>query len=64
MEKIEYILLCVESVYVKMWEGLFYRETPTAMSKRPNQAPKASGHSSDFGSRPPCLRPEFGLSKL
>ena len=55
------IELCVESVYVKMWEGLFYRETPTTMSKRSNQAPKASGRSSDFRSRPPCLRPEFEL---
>ena len=48
MEKIEYIELSVESVYVKMWEGLFYRETPTAMVKAPE--PGSQG-----------LRPQFGL---
>ena len=35
MEKIEYIELCVESVYVKMWEGPSYREPPTAIVKAP-----------------------------
>jgi hypothetical protein len=48
MEKMEYIELCVESVYVKMWEGLCYRETLTTMVKVPDPGPQG-------------LRPEFGL---
>jgi hypothetical protein len=46
MEKIEYIELCVKSVYLKRWEGPSYREPPTAMVK----------------AGPKGLRPEFGLS--
>jgi hypothetical protein len=43
--KIEYIELCVESVYLKRWEGPYYRELPIAMVK----------------AGPKGLRPEFGL---
>jgi hypothetical protein len=64
MEKIEYIELYMESVYVKRWEGPSYREPPTAIVKAPEPGPKALDRTSDFGSRLPCLRPEFGLSKL
>ena len=40
MEKIEYIELCVEKIYVKMWEGPCYRETPTAMVKALEPGPQ------------------------
>ena len=46
--EIEYIELCVESVYVKMWEGPYYREPPTAIVKAPEPGPQG-------------LRPNFGL---
>ena len=39
MEKIECIELCVESVYVKRWEGPSYREPPTAIVKAPETRP-------------------------
>jgi hypothetical protein len=48
MEKIEYIELCVESVYVKRWEGPSYREPLTAIVKVPEPGPQG-------------LRPNFGL---
>ena len=48
MEKLEYIELCVESVYVKRWEGPSYREPPTAIVKAPEPGPQG-------------LRPDFGL---
>jgi hypothetical protein len=48
MEKMEYIELCVESVYVKRWEGLSYREPPTAIVKAPEPGPQG-------------LRPNFRL---
>ena len=48
MEKIEYIELYVESVYVKRWEGPFYREPPTAIVKAPEPGPQG-------------LRPNFEL---
>ena len=48
MEKIEYIELCVKSIYVKRWEGPSYREPPTAIVKAPEPGPQG-------------LRPNFGL---
>ena len=48
MEKIEYIELYVESIYVKIWEELCYREPPTALVKAPKPGPQG-------------LRPEFHL---
>ena len=48
IEKIEYIELCVESVYVKRWEGPSYREPPTTIVKAPEPGPQG-------------LRPNFGL---
>jgi hypothetical protein len=43
-----YIELCVESVYVKRWEGPSYREPPTAIVKAPKPGPSG-------------LRPNFRL---
>ena len=48
MEKIEYIELCVKSIYVKRWEGPSYREPPTAIVKASDPGPKG-------------LRPNFEL---
>ena len=46
--EIEFFELCVESVYLKRWEGPFYREPLTAIVKAPEPGPQG-------------LRPNFGL---
>ena len=48
IEKIEYMELCVKSIYVKRWEGPSYREPPTAIVKAPEPGPQG-------------LRPNFEL---